>query len=76
MIFSNYKPQSCTAGTNFVKPGNFFMQKVEKNDRMSFLDQCNASSASPAQKSQGLRVVYSKNFSRATFFVFLGNSFG
>jgi hypothetical protein len=29
-----------------------------------------ASRASPAQKSQGLRVVYSKNFSRATFFVF------
>ena len=26
----------------------------------------------PAQKSQGLRVVYSKNFSRATFFVFWG----
>ena len=30
------------------------------------------SRASPAQKSQGLRVVYSKNFSRATFFVFWG----
>ena len=29
-----------------------------------------ASRASPAQKSQGLRVIYSKNFSRATFFVF------
>ena len=29
-----------------------------------------ASRASPAQKSQGLRVVCSKNFSRATFFVF------
>ena len=29
-----------------------------------------ASRASPAQKSQGLRVDYSKNFSRATFFVF------
>ena len=29
-----------------------------------------ASRASPAQKLQGLRVVYSKNFSRATFFVF------
>ena len=31
-----------------------------------------ASRASPAQKSQGLRVVCSKNFSRATFFVFWG----
>ena len=30
-----------------------------------------ASRASPAQKSQGLKVVCSKNFSRATFFVFL-----
>ena len=29
-----------------------------------------ASRASPAQKSQGLRVVYSKKISRATFFVF------
>ena len=29
-----------------------------------------ASRASPAQKLQDLRVVYSKNFSRATFFVF------
>ena len=31
------------------------------------------SRASPAQKSQGLRVVCSKNFSRATFFCFLGH---
>ena len=31
-----------------------------------------ASSASPAQKLQGLRVVYSKNVSRDTFFVFWG----
>ena len=29
-----------------------------------------ASRASPAQKSRGLRVVYSKKISRATFFVF------
>ena len=32
-----------------------------------------ASRASPAQKLQGLRVVCSKNFSRATFFVFWSN---
>ena len=31
-----------------------------------------ASRASPAQKSKGLKVVYSKNFSRATLFVFWG----
>ena len=30
------------------------------------------SRVSPAHKLQGLRVVYSKNFSRATFFVFWG----
>ena len=35
-----------------------------------------ASRDSPAQKLQGLRVVYRKNFSTATFFCFLGNSFG
>ena len=29
-----------------------------------------ASRASPAQKSRDLRVIYSKNFSRTTFFVF------
>ena len=45
-----------------------------KNDRTSFLDQCNveaaSSIASSAQKMRGLRVVNSKNFSRATSFVF------
>ena len=30
------------------------------------------SRASPSQKSEGLRLVYSKNFSRPTFFVFWG----
>ena len=52
----------------------FFFRNL-KNDRMSFLGRCNvetvsrpASRASPAQKSQGLRVVCSKNFSRPTFF--------
>ena len=53
------------AGT-FFKPPNFFLQKVEKWP--------NVSRACPAQKSQGfgLRLVYSKIFSRATFFVFWG----
>ena len=35
-----------------------------------------ASRASPAQKLQGLRVVCSKNFSRATFFFSLGHIVG
>ena len=34
-----------------------------------------ASRASPTQKLQGLRLIYSKNFSRATFFVFWGSHF-
>ena len=34
-----------------------------------------ASRSSPAQNLQGLRVIYSKNFSRATFFVFWGSHF-
>ena len=37
---------------------------------MSRQSHVQASRASPAQKSQGLRVINSKNFSRATFFVF------
>ena len=35
-----------------------------------------ASRNSPAQKSQGLRVVCSKNFSKATIFGFLGHLVG
>ena len=63
----------------YVKPGNFFLQKFGKLTEFHFwanvmLRQLHvgASRASPAQKSQGLRVIYSKNFSRATFFVFWG----
>ena len=58
----------------FVKPGNFFLLRFEKHHfwanvmfRQSFV---RPSRASPAQKLQGLRVVCSKKFSRATFFVF------
>ena len=61
----------------FDKPGNFFLQKVEKWQNvifgpMSFLDQFNVETcwASPAQKSLSLRVIYSKNLSRDIFFVF------
>ena len=58
----------------FIKPGNYFLQKFEKF-RNVILGQCNvetvqASRASHAQKSRGLRLVLSKNFSRAAFFVF------
>ena len=54
--------------------GFFFLQKFEKCWNVNFwanvlLRQSRvwASRASPAQKSQVLRVVYSKNFSRTTF---------
>ena len=54
----------------------FFCRNL-KNVRMSFWvnvmlrqSRLRASRASPAQKLQDLRVVLSKNFSRATFFVF------
>ena len=64
---------------SFVKPGNFFLQKFEKCQNVIFgpmlmlRQSCvRASRASPAQKWQGLTVVLSKNFSRATFFCFLG----
>ena len=54
----------------------FFCRNL-KNFGMSFwanlmlgLSRLRASRASPAQKSRGLRVVLSKNFSRATFLVY------
>ena len=62
----------------FIRTQNIFFFKFSW--RMSFLDQCIVMNvetaiccrASPAQKLQGLRVVYSINFSRTTFFVFRG----
>ena len=67
-----------------ISAGNFFCQAWKllsaeiwkmsechfRADVMLRQSRVRASRASPAQKSQGLRVVYSKNFSRATFFVF------
>ena len=57
----------------------FFLQKFGKMLECHFganlmlkQPRFRASRVSPAQKSQGLREVYSKNFSRATFFVFWG----
>ena len=63
----------------FVAPGSFFSAEIWKITEFHFwaivlLRQplVQASRASPAQKLWGLRVVYSKNFSRATFLVFWG----
>ena len=63
---------------SFIKPGIFFLHKFEKFQNVILANvmlrqsRVQASRASPAQKSQGLRVVLSKNFSGATFFVFWG----
>ena len=60
----------------FVKPGNFYaeIRKMAEchfwADVMLRQSPLRASRASPAQKLQGLSVVCSKKFSRATFFVF------
>ena len=76
MSFANYNPQICIkmCRSLFVKPGTFFLQKFEEchfwANVMLRQSHVRASRASPSQKSQGLRVVCSKNFSRATFFVF------
>ena len=79
MIFANYNPQNCIKMCKglFVKPGNFFLQKFVKMwechfwaDVMLRQSRLRTSRASPALKLQGLRVVCSKNFSRAIFFVF------
>ena len=80
MIFSNYNLQSCTnmRRNYLVKPGNFFLQKWKITECYFWANlmlrqpHVRASRASPAQKSQGLRVVNFKNFSMAIFFVFWG----
>ena len=76
MIFANYNPQSCIKMRRslFVKPGNFFLQKFEKWQNVTFglmyvmLRQFRVRAS--VQKSQGLRMVSSKKFSRDRFFVF------
>jgi hypothetical protein len=77
MIFANYNPESCIRRCRSLFVLETFFCRNLKNDRMSFLadvmlrQSCvRASRASPDQKWHGLRLVCSKNFSRATFFVF------
>ena len=69
-----------------LKPCDFLAGEAieaQRQDCLNIMSECHfwanvmlrqsrlrASRASPSQKSRGLRVVYSKNFSRATFFVF------
>ena len=60
---------------SFNKCWKLYSADICKNVGMSFLGRQScvwASRASSAQKLQGLRVVCSKKFSRATFFVFWG----
>ena len=75
--FANYNPKSYKKmWRNLVDyPRNFFLQKFEMT-KCHFLanailrqPRIRGSRASHTQKSRGLRVVYSKNFSRTTFFV-------
>ena len=68
---------SISAGNLFYQAWNFFFCRNLKNFGMSFwanvmlgLSRLRASRASPALKSQGLRVVCFQNFSLATFYVF------
>ena len=79
MKFANYNHQSCTkmCRSFIAKPENFFSAEIKKMAEchswaeVMLSQSCVwASRASPAQKLQGLRVDYSKKFSRATFFVF------
>ena len=60
----------------FLSLETFFCRNL-KNITMSFFGRSNVETVpcpgfqgSPAQTSQGLRVVFSKNFSKATFFIF------
>ena len=82
--FYTYNFGGCNLQNSFNKCRKFLLSSLEtffcrnwKNVGMSFwanvmLRQSHvwASRASPAQKPQGLRVVCSKKFSMATFFVF------
>ena len=68
MIFANYNPQNCTKKNSrfFVESRNFFLQKLEEchfwANVVSRQPQVRASRASPSQKYQNLRVVYSSTF--------------
>ena len=68
---------SISAGNPFYQAWKLFSADIWKMLECHFWanvmlrqSRLRTSRASPAQKSQGLRVVCSKNFSRATFFVF------
>ena len=71
--------QKC-AGTVLSSQETFFCRKLKMTEFHFWINvmlrqpHVRASRASPAQKSKGLRMVYSKNFSKAPFY--LGNSFG
>ena len=78
MIFANYNPKNCIkmCRSLFVRPETFFFSEIWKMAECHFLANVmlreSCLRASRRQKLQGLRVVCSKNFSRATFFCFLG----
>jgi hypothetical protein len=72
------KPHSISAKKFFSQAWKLFPRNLKMTEFhfsanvMLRQPRVRASRASPAEKSQGLRVVCPKNFSRATFFVFWG----
>ena len=76
-MWQNLLIHSISAGNFFCQTRKLFSAEIWKMTKYHFwanvmLSQCRvqASRTSPAQKSRGLRLVYSKNFSRRIFFVF------
>ena len=80
MIFANHNPQNCTkmCRSFFCQAKKLFSRRNLKNDRKSFLGQCNVETASclglyglssskVARFEGGLFI----NFSRDTFFIFM-----
>ena len=84
MIFANYNPQrlqNC-AGYFLSSPETFFCRNL-KNDRISFLDQCNVETASrlglqglSCSKVAGFEGGLFQKLFKGYIFCFLGNSFG
>ena len=84
MIFANYNPQSCTKMLEtFLTSRETFFYRNLKNYSMSFWadvmlrqPRIQASSASPTQKSGGLRVVLFQKLFLGYIFCFQGDLFG
>ena len=77
MFVSNYNPQNYTKATKPFSAESCNMTECHFwTNLMLRQPHVRVSRVSPAQELQGLRVLYSKNFSRTNFFLFSGNSSG